>query len=116
MFFFYHSFPLLSWIRLGIVLESFRNCLRLNVELSLNIPEIIWESSWNHIRIILESSWNYLGILLESKDATMVGFWEKSQKSDQMPYFGQNLVGFLSLQRNLEEFSRNSEIYQHDNV
>ena len=66
MFFFYHSFPLLSWIRLGIVLESFRNCLRLNVELSLNIPEIIWESSWNHIRIILESSWNYLGILLES--------------------------------------------------
>ena len=50
------------------------------------------------------------------KDATMVGFWEKSQKSDQMPYFGQNLVGFLSLQRNLEEFSRNSEIYQHDNV
>ena len=28
------------------------------------------------------------------KDATMVGFWEKSQKSDQMPYFGQNLVGF----------------------
>ena len=29
-----------------------------------------------------------------SKDATMVGFWEKSQKSDQMPYFGQNLVGF----------------------
>ena len=36
MFFFYHSFPLLSWNRLGIVLESFRNCLRLNVELSLN--------------------------------------------------------------------------------
>ena len=53
---------------------------------------------------------------MDSKDATMVGFWEKSQKSDQMPYFGQNLVGFLSLQRNLEEFSRNSEIYQHDNV
>merc|ERR1711923_381223 len=50
------------------------------------------------------------------KVATMVGFWEKSQKSDQMPYFGQNLMGFLSLQRNLEEFSRNSEIYQHDNV
>ena len=50
------------------------------------------------------------------KVATMVGFWEKSQKSDQMPYFGQNLVGFLGLQRNLEEFSRNSEIYQHDNV
>ena len=46
-----------------------------------------------------------------SEVATMVGFWEKSQKSDQMPYFGQNLVGFLSLQRNLEEFSRNSEIY-----
>ena len=44
------------------------------------------------------------------KDATMVGFWEKSQKSDQMPYFGQNLVGFEGLQRNLEEFSRNSEI------
>ena len=41
----------------------------------------------------------------------MVGFWEKSQKSDQMPYFGQNLVGFLGLWRNLEEFSRNSEIY-----
>ena len=51
-----------------------------------------------------------------SKDATMVGFWEKSQKSDQMPYFGQNLVGFLSLWRNLEEFSRNSEIYLHDSV
>ena len=50
------------------------------------------------------------------KDATMVGFWEKSQKSDQMPYFGQNLVGFEGLQRNLEEFSRNSEIYLHDNV
>ena len=46
----------------------------------------------------------------------MVGFWEKSQKSDQMPYFGQNLVGFEGLQRNLEEFSRNSEIYLHDNV
>ena len=30
----------------------------------------------------------------KGKDATMVGFWEKSQKSDQMPYFGQNLVGF----------------------
>ena len=51
-----------------------------------------------------------------SKDATMVGFWEKSQKSDQMPYFGQNLVGFLGLWRNLEKFSRNFEIYVHDNV
>ena len=45
-----------------------------------------------------------------------VGFWEKSRKSDQMPYFGQKLVGFLGLQRNLEEFSRNSGIYLHDNV
>ena len=35
--------------------------------------------------------------LNERKDATMVGFWEKSQKSNQMPYFGQNLVGFLGL-------------------
>ena len=50
------------------------------------------------------------------KVPTMVGFWENSQKSDQMHYFGQNLVGFLSLWRNLEEFSRNSEIYLHDNV
>ena len=48
------------------------------------------------------------------KVPTMVGFWENSQKSDQMHYFGQNLVGFLSLWRNLEEFSRNSEIYVHD--
>ena len=31
------------------------------------------------------------------KVPTMVGFWEKSRKSDQMPYFGQNLVGFLGL-------------------
>ena len=52
----------------------------------------------------------------ESKVPTMVGFWEKSRKSDQMPYFGQKLVGFLGLQRNLEEFSRNSGIYLHDNV
>ena len=51
-----------------------------------------------------------------SKVPTMVGFWEKSRKSDQMPYFGQKLVGFLGLQRNLEEFSRNSGIYLHDNV
>ena len=50
------------------------------------------------------------------KVPTMVGFWEKSRKSDQMPYFGQKLVGFLGLQRNLEEFSRNSGIYLHDNV
>ena len=33
-------------------------------------------------------------LTVDCKDATMVGFWEKSQKSDQMPYFGQNLVGF----------------------
>ena len=46
----------------------------------------------------------------------MVGFWEKSRKSDQMPYFGQNLVGYVGLQRNLEEFSSNSEILKHDNV
>ena len=46
----------------------------------------------------------------------MVGFWEKSQKSDQMPYFGHNLVEFEGLPRNLEEFNRNSEIYLHDNV
>ena len=46
----------------------------------------------------------------------MVGFREKSGKSDQMPYFSQNLVGFLGHQRNLEEFSSNSEIYLHDNV
>ena len=51
-----------------------------------------------------------------TKVPTMVGFWEKSRKSDQMPYFGQKLVGFLGLQRNLEEFSRNSGIYLHDNV
>ena len=50
------------------------------------------------------------------KDATMVGFREKSGKSDQMPYFSQILVGFLGHQRNLEEFSSNSEIYLHDNV
>ena len=52
----------------------------------------------------------------KGKVPTMVGFWEKSRKSDQMPYFGQKLVGFLGLQRNLEEFSRNSGIYLHDNV
>ena len=46
----------------------------------------------------------------------MVGFREKSRKSDQMPYFSQILVGFLGHQRNLEEFSSNSEIYLHDNV
>jgi hypothetical protein len=46
----------------------------------------------------------------------MVGFREKSGKSDQMPYFSQILVGFLGHQRNLEEFSSNSEIYLHDNV
>ena len=34
---------------------------------------------------------------LKGKVPTMVGFWEKSRKSDQMPYFGQNLVGFLGL-------------------
>ena len=50
------------------------------------------------------------------KDATMVGFREKSRKSDQMPYFSRNLVGFVGHQRNLEEFSSNSEIYLHDNV
>ena len=52
----------------------------------------------------------------DSKDATMVGFWEKSQKIWLLHHFGQNLVGFLSLWRNLEEFSRNSEIYLHDSV
>ena len=54
--------------------------------------------------------------LVISKDDTMVGFWGKSQKSDQMPYFGQNFLGCSGLWRNLEEFSRNSEIYPHDNV
>ena len=50
------------------------------------------------------------------KVPTMVGFWEKSQKIRLLHHFGQNLVGFLSLWRNLEEFSRNSEIYLHDSV
>ena len=36
----------------------------------------------------------FASAIYKCKDATMVGFWEKSQKSDQMPYFGQNLVGF----------------------
>ena len=54
--------------------------------------------------------------ICDHKDATMVGFREKSGKSDQMPYFSQILVGFLGHQRNLEEFSSNSEIYLHDNV
>ena len=40
------------------------------------------------------NSWQWQGGVGFTKDATMVGFWEKSQKSDQMPYFGQNLVGF----------------------
>ena len=56
------------------------------------------------------------GSISEYKVPTMVGFWEKSQKIRLLHYFGQNLVGFLSLWRNLEEFSRNSEIYLHDSV
>ena len=56
------------------------------------------------------------GTAADCKDATMVGFREKSRKSDQMPYFSQILVGFVGHQRNLEEFSSNSEIYLHDNV
>ena len=55
-------------------------------------------------------------VKIYSKVPTMVGFWEKSQKIRLLHYFGQNLVGFLSLWRNLEEFSRNSEIYLHDSV
>ena len=49
--------------------------------------------------VYVANSLNFKGDSLNDncKDATMVGFWEKSQKSDQMPYFGQNLVGFLSL-------------------
>ena len=64
----------------------------------------------------LEVAVDKIFIVRACKDATMVGFREKSGKSDQMPYFSQILVGFLGHQRNLEEFSSNSEIYLHDNV
>ena len=36
-------------------------------------------------------------IFVTPKVPTMVGFWGKSMKSDQMHCFGQNLMGFLSL-------------------
>ena len=41
-------------------------------------------------------------IFVTPKVPTMVGFWGRGRKSSLVHYFGQNLVGFLSLWRNLE--------------